>query len=106
MARFHSLSSATRGGSFRTAGSHWERTWSERLSPLRRDRFLRMASTLSPPARTPLPISAKPPIANAVPELFSGMTLPVQSIRYGAFLPSGAESGLEVHDQCDRTPRP
>ena len=34
------------------------------------------------------------------------MTLPVQSIRCGAFLPSGAESGLEVHDQCDRTPRP
>src|ERR1700730_5817030 len=41
MARFPSSSSATRGGSFRTAGSHWERTWSERLSPLRRDRFLR-----------------------------------------------------------------
>jgi hypothetical protein len=64
-----------------------------------------MASTLSPPARTPVPISAKPQIANAVPELFSGMTLPVQSIRCGAFLLSGVESGLEVHDQYDRTPR-
>src|ERR1700730_4619972 len=48
MARFPSSSSAKRGGSFRTAGSHWESTWSERLSPSRRDRFQRQGCTLAP----------------------------------------------------------
>jgi hypothetical protein len=64
-----------------------------------------MGSTLSSPAGTPLLISAEPEIANAVPELFSGDSPgPIDPVC--AFLPSGAESGLETHDQCERRLRP